>query len=330
MSKTLPAIPMSVDDERLDNPGLSDRQQTNAKRFRRDRTLLMIGIPGLVLILVFQYVPLLGNVIAFLDYQPYGTILSSPWVGLQNFQILVSGDPAFLDALRNTLVISLIQIVFTFPVPILLALLLNSLLSQRLRDLVQTILLLPHFLSWVVIVAMFQVVLGPTGFINEVLSKQGLDPIHVIGSPAAFPWLLALQVTWKDAGFGTVLFLAAISRVDVELYEAVSVDGGGRLRQLWHVTVPAMRSIIVLLLILRLGDVLSVGFEQIFLQQDAVGLGASEVLDTYVYHHGILGGTWGPATAVGMVKSIVALALILAANGAAHRVGERGIYTKHH
>ncbi|MEO3744069.1 ABC transporter permease subunit [Plantactinospora sp. B5E13] len=304
------------------------RRLSHWQRLRRDRFLLLLSVPGVALVLLFQYVPLLGNVIAFKDYQPYLTIWESPWVGFQNFYVIFNGDPAFLNALKNTLIISFLQIVVVFPVPIALALLLNSLLSERIKRMVQSILYLPHFMSWVIIVALFQHMLGNAGIYNNWARQHGFPLLDIIGDPDLFFTLITSQVIWKDAGWGTIIFLAAISRVDLELYEAVAVDGGGRLRQLWHVTLPAIRSVIVLLLILKLGDVLSVGFEQIILQQGPVGLERSEVLDTYVYNYGIVGGNWGVSAAVGLVKGLIGAILVLGANKVAHLFGERGIYAK--
>ena len=278
--------------------------------------------------MLFHYVPLLGNVIAFKDYQPYFTIAESPWVGLENFRVIVEGDSMFLGALRNTLVISLVQIVVVFPVPIALALLLNSLLSERIKRICQSILYLPHFMSWVIVVGLFQHLLGNAGLYNTWARVHDLPLLQVIGDPELFIPLITSQVIWKDAGWGTIIFLAAISRVDTQLYEAVAIDGGGRIRQLWHVTLPSIRGVIVLLLILRLGDVLTVGFEQIFLQQGQVGLEASEVLDTYVYNRGIVAGNWGTSAAVGLVKGLVGTILVLTANKIAHLFGERGVYSR--
>jgi putative aldouronate transport system permease protein len=285
---------------------------------------ILVALPGVLTLLVFHYVPLLGNVIAFKDYQPYLGIADSPWVGLDNF--LVVGDPVFLRALGNTLVITLLQVVIVFPIPIALALLLDSLVSERVKRVVQSVLYLPHFLSWVIVVAVFQQMLGDSGLLNNSLRGAGLDPIDIIGNPDVFKLLVTSQVLWKDAGWATILFLAALSRIDTTLYEASAIDGAGRARQLWHVTLPGLRGIIVLLLILRLGDSLSVGFEQIILQQAAVGADVSEVLDTYVYNNGILAGSWGVSAAVGLVKGIVGVLLVLGANKLAHRFGEQGIY----
>ncbi len=295
-------------------------------RLRRDRWLLLFALPGALALLLFSYIPLLGNVIAFEDYQPYLGIVHSQWSGFANFSVILHGDPAFLTALRNTLIITALQVAFVFPVPIALALLLNSLMSERIKRVVQSLLYLPHFMSWVIVVAVFQRILGNAGLVSEFLLHHGHGSLHIVGNAGAFKELLTLQVIWKDTGWGTVLFLAALSRIDVQLYEASAVDGASRWRQLWHITMPGIRPVIVLLLILRLGDVLTVGFEQIVLQQPAVGTDVSEVLDTYVYNNGVLGGDWGVSAAVGLVKGVIGLILVLSANKIAHLFGERGIY----
>ncbi|MFT4211854.1 MAG: ABC transporter permease subunit [Microbacterium sp.] len=307
-------------------PAVPTRRVAFRTRFRRDRMLLLLALPGIVLVLLFHYLPLLGNVIAFQDYQPYIGIWDSPFVGLNNFQLIFDGNRAFLGALGNTLVISFIQIVVVFPLPIALALMLNSLLSDTVKKVVQTVLYLPHFMSWVIVVAIFQNVLGNGGLFNTWLHSIGSEGFNIIGNPDAFLMLITSQAAWKDVGWASILFLAALSRIDPNLYEAADMDGANRWQQTWHVTLPGIRSIIVLLLILRLGDVLTVGFEQIILQQQSVGREVSEVLDTYVYNNGIINGEWGTAAAVGLVKGLVSVALVLGANKVAHIFGERGIY----
>ncbi|MCF3963174.1 ABC transporter permease [Streptomyces fuscigenes] len=295
-------------------------------RRRRDRALFWFLLPGIAVLLLFQYVPLLGNVIAFQDYQPFIGIMHSRWSGLDNFSVLFDGDQQFLHALVNTLELTLIQVVFVFPAPILLALALNSLVSERIKKWVQNVLYLPHFLSWVVVVSLFQQMLGNDGLLNLFLRAHEMGSWNIIGNPDLFKALLTSQVIWKDTGWGTILFLAALSRVDNDLYEAAAADGASRLRQTWHVTLPALRGLVVLLLILRLGDALSVGFEQILLQQNGVGLDSSQVLDTYVYNNGLVGGQWGVSAAVGLVKGVVGVVLVLGANKVAHLFGEEGVY----
>jgi len=304
------------------------QQLSLGRRLLRDRVLLLFALPGTALIIAFHYVPLLGNVIAFKDYQPFLGIGGSDWSGWANFSVIFNGDPAFLRALKNTLILTSLQSVFVFPAPILLALLLNSLFSERIKRIAQSILYLPHFMSWVIVVALFQQMLGGSGLLNNYLRSHDLATINIIGNSELFHVLLTSQIIWKDTGWATILFLAALSQIDSQLYEAASVDGASRMKQLWHVTLPGLRGIIILLFILRLGDSLTVGFEQIILQQQAVGRDVSEVLDTYVYNNGVLGGAWGVAAAVGLVKGIVGVILVLTANKVAHIFGEQGVYNR--
>ncbi|MDX2972280.1 ABC transporter permease subunit [Kribbella solani] len=298
------------------------------RQFRRDKVLVALGLPGAIALILFQYLPLLGNIIAFKDYQPYLGINDAPFVGLRNFSFLWDGNPEFLNALVNTLILTLVQAVFVFPIPLALALLLNSLAGERLKRLLQSVLYLPHFLSWVIVIAIFQQMLGNAGMLNTFLVQNDFPMIHIIGVPELFKALLTTQVIWKDAGWGTIIFLAALSQVDQEQYEASAVDGANARQRLWHITLPSLKGIFILLLILRLGDSLSVGFEQIILQQGPVGTDSSEVLDTWVYNNGIIGGDWGMSTAAGLVKSMVGVLLVIGANKLAHLFGEQGVYQK--
>jgi putative aldouronate transport system permease protein len=295
----------------------------------RDTLLvLLLGIPGALALILFHYLPLLGNVIAFQDYQPYLGLTESEWVGFSNFAFLWDGNPEFLNALWNTVILTVIQTVLVFPVPLALALLLNSLAGERLKRLLQSVFYLPHFLSWVIVVALFQQMLGNAGMLNTFLVQHDLPVLHIIGVPDLFKALLTSQAIWKDAGWGTIIFLAAISRIDQEQYEAAAVDGATAWQRLINITLPSLKGLFILLLILRLGSSLSVGFEQIILQQGPVGLQASEVLDTWVYNNGIIGGNWGISAAVGLFKGVVGVLLVVGANRLAHAFGERGVYEK--
>ncbi|MFI0281536.1 ABC transporter permease [Streptomyces fradiae] len=302
-------------------------------RLRRDRALVLMTLPALLLVLVFSYVPVLGNVVAFQDYDPYlsengfTAMLESPWIGLEHFERLLS-DPAFWRAVENTLVLFLLQLVLFFPVPIGLALLVNSVVRPRVRAVAQAVLYLPHFFSWVLVVTVFQQILGGAGIIAQTLRRYGVEGFDLMTDPGFFKILVTSEGVWKDAGWGVVVFLAALSAVSQDLYEAAAMDGAGRWRRMWHVTLPALRPVIALLLVLRVGDALTVGFEQLLLQRDAVGPDAAEVLDTYVWWNGIRNQDFGYAAAAGLVKGVVGLGLVLAANKAAHLMGEQGVYRK--
>ncbi len=314
-------------------PSQARRQMSFGARLRRDWPLILMCVPAMLLLLVFHYVPALGNIIAFQDYNPFvgdnplEAFLYSEWIGFGNFEYLFS-NPAFWDAVLNTLSITAFQLVFYFPVPILLAVLLNSILSPRIRSLVQSVVYLPHFFSWVLVVSLFQMMLGGAGLISQTLRQAGFSAPDLMTDPDGFIFLITSQAIWKDAGWGMIVFLAALAAIDPNLYEAAAADGAGRWRRLWHITLPGLRPVIILLLILRLGDALNVGFEQFVLQREAVGRDAAEVLDTYVYYQGIAVQQWGVGAAAGLFKAMVGLLLILGANKIAHRFGEQGIYSK--
>ncbi|HZU84224.1 MAG TPA: ABC transporter permease subunit, partial [Polyangiaceae bacterium] len=267
-------------------------------RLRADWPLLAMTAPAALLLLVFHYAPTLGNVIAFQDYNPFEgsnafeAFVRSEWVGLANFEELF-GDPAFWDAVRNTLAITLFQLVFFFPLPVLLAIILHGVASPRLRSFIQSVVYLPHFFSWVLVVTFFVQMLGGAGLLAQELHLHGLGAWDVMTEPRTFIVLVTCEAVWKDLGWGTIVFLAALSAIDPTLYEAAAADGAGPWRRLWHVTLPGLRPVVVLLLILRLGDALSVGFEQYILQRDAVGRQVAEVLDTFVYYQAIVPQQWG-------------------------------------
>nr|MDT0661958.1 ABC transporter permease subunit [Micromonospora sp. DSM 115978] len=296
-------------------------------RIRRDRVLLLLMVPGVGYFLVFHYGALFGNTLAFVDYVPFLGLTGSRWVGLDNFQQMF-GDPQFWNAVRNTVVIALLQLVFFFPAPLALALLLHSLVGTTVKRFVQSVVYLPHFLSWVIVLALFQHMLGGAGVVNGWLGELGLGAIHVIGNPEAYKPLVVVQLIWKECGWATIIFLAALSQVDDQQYEASALDGAGWWRRLWHVTLPGIRPVLVLLFVLRLGEFLDVGFEQFFLQRQAVGPEAGEVLDTFVYFTGFANGEFGYAAAAGLFKGVIGVALVYTANKVAHRLGEQGVYQR--
>jgi len=301
------------------HPGLS-----LLARVRRDWIMLALAAPGIAYFLVFYYLPLLGYIIAFQDYQPF-LGFDSPYVGMKNFTDMLR-DNRFWSAVNNTLLITMMQLVLYFPAPLGLALMLNGIMSIRVRRIVQNIVYLPHFLSWVIVVALFQEILGGTGVVNHLLRDGGFGTMNVLSDPPLFKWMMVFQLIWKETGWGTIIYLAALLSIDSTLYEAAAVDGANRWQRLWNVTLPGIVAVTVLLLILRLGSILTVGFEQILLQRAFVGPDSGEVLDTYVYFNGIVGGQWGITAAAGLVKGIVGLVLVLSANKIAHRLGQDGVY----
>lgn len=296
-------------------------------RLRRDRSLLLMTLPAVALLAVFAYVPMLGLVTAFQSYDIYSGFWYSPLVGLDNFERLLQ-DPIFWHALSNTLVISAVQLILYFPVPIALALVFNELANARVRSFAQSVVYLPHFFSWVLVVTVFQEMLGGAGALNTMLRRHGWATWDIMTDPDAFKYLVTAQAVWKEAGWGIIVFLAALAAIDQSLYEAAAADGAGRWRRLWHITLPGMRGVIVLMLVLRLGNALTVGFEQMLIQRQAVGRDASEVLDTFAYYYGVVNNNFSYGAAAGLFKGVLSLILVLAANKLAHAFGEDGLYRK--
>lgn len=306
-------------------PPVAPRRRSLLQRMRREWQMYVFIVPGVLFFAVFAYLPLAGNVVAFQDYSAFRGVFDSQWVGLQNFANLLTDDEV-LRALVNTLVISLLQIAFAFPAPIILALFLNSLLSERIKRTIQTVVYLPHFISWVIVIAIWQKILGGAGPIAEMFELIGLHGVNIMTNPETFKILVVSQVIWKDIGWGTIIFFAAISSIPTELYESAATDGAGSWRRMWHITLPGLVPVISLLLILTVGNVLTVGFEQLLLQQPAVGANAAQVLDTFVYYRGVAGGDWGLSAAAGLLKGVIATVLVIGANRIAKRLGTGGIF----
>ncbi|MFJ6677326.1 ABC transporter permease [Actinosynnema sp. NPDC091369] len=296
-------------------------------RLRRDRSLLVMTVPAVVLLLVFNYVPLFGLLTAFQDYNPLVGVWQSEWVGFAQFEALF-GDALFWGALTNTLYLSFVQLVLFFPIPIALALLLNSVLSERLRNLFQSIVYLPHFFSWVLAITIFQQMLGGAGLLNQFLRSHDIGTWDIMTDPDSFVLLVTSQAIWKEAGWSIIVFLAALAAINTDLYESSAVDGAGRWRRLWHITLPGMSGVIMLMLVLRLGNALTVGFEQFLIQRQAVGHEAADVLDTFAFYYGIATNNYSYGAAAGLFKSVISLLLIWGANKLAHAFGEDGLYRK--
>ena len=301
------------------------RTSTLRQRIWRERWMYTFIVPGALFFLVFAYVPMAGNVVAFQDFSPFRGFAGSPWVGLANFTAIFN-DPEVLTALRNTLIIALLQLVFAFPAPIALALLLDSLMSHRIKRMVQTVVYLPHFLSWVIIISVWQQVFGGGGLVAGLLADMGIGGFDAMTNADTFKILVVAQAIWKDVGWGTIIFFAAIAAIPPERHEAAAIDGAGPWQRMRHVTLPGIVPVIALLLILNLGNILTVGFEQLLLQQPMVGADAAQVLDTFVYFRGVLGGEWGIATAAGLLKGAIGTILVLGANKFAKKLGGEGIF----
>jgi putative aldouronate transport system permease protein len=294
-------------------------------RLLREKYLLLLLLPGLIYFVLFKYVPMWGVLIAFKNYQPYTGFFASEWVGLDNFRQFFQ-DPIFFRLVRNTLLLGLYDIVFFFPAPILLALLLNEVRISLYKRLIQTLVYVPHFLSMVIVASITYLMLTTEGgIINQLLEPLIGRKVDFLTSESWFRPMLITQNLWKEMGWGTIIFLAALAGVDQEQYEAAIVDGASRFRQLWHITLPSIRGTIVVLLILRLGNFLDRGFEQVLLMSNALNRSVAEVFDTYVYTVGITQGAFSYSTAVGLFKAIVGIILVLSANHLAKKAGQPGI-----
>ncbi|TBL78498.1 ABC transporter permease [Paenibacillus thalictri] len=291
----------------------------------RDRALYLIAAPMLLYFLLFKYVPMWGVFIAFKNYTPYTGFWNSEWVGFAHFARFFSNE-AFWQLLRNTLAINLLSLLLFFPLPILLSIMLNEVRKEWLKRIVQSVVYLPHFLSWVVISGITFLMLSTSdGIINKLIAGLGFAKFDFLTNQNVFWLLLTFQSIWKEAGWGTVIFLAAIASVDPQLYEAARMDGAGRLRQIWHVTLPAIRTVIIILLILRIGHMMDVGFEQVYLMTNGAVSEVADVFDTYVYRSGIQQAQFSYSTAVGLFKSIVGVILVVLTNRLAKKFGE-GVY----
>jgi putative aldouronate transport system permease protein len=295
-------------------------------RIVKHRTIYLLVLPGLLFFLIFKIAPMWGLLLAFKDYNPFLGFTGSEWVGIKHFADLFASS-SFYIMLRNTLAINIIALVFQFPLPILLALMLNEIRHESFKRFNQSIVYLPHFLSWVVVASMtFFLLSTDVGIVNKLIAANGGETISFLSDPNYFWGLLTAQVMWKEAGWGTIIFLAAMAGVDPQRYEAAVVDGAGRFRQIWHITLPAIRPTIIILLILRLGSMFDTGFEQILLMMNPLVRNVGEVFDTYSYTYGILQGKISIGVTVGLFKGLVGLVLIVLANRIVKRLGHEGIY----
>lgn len=289
------------------------------------RALLVIALPAILHLLLFKYIPLLGNVIVFQDYNIFQGIRGSDWVGLKHFVNMFT-YPEFYHILRNTLLLSLYSIVFGFPAPLILALLLNEIRSSRFKRPIQTVLYLPHFLSWVIVGGLFLQLLHYDGIVNQIANGLGFASIDYFTEPVYFRGLLVSIGIWKEIGWGMIIYLAALAGINPNLYEAAMVDGAGRFRQMWSITLPALMPAIVVLLLLRVGQVLDANVEQLLAFLNPLVRDVGEVVDTYVYRAGLLGAQFSYTTAIGVFKSVIGLMLIVGLNYISRKSTGESIY----
>ncbi|TDG00944.1 ABC transporter permease [Paenibacillus piri] len=289
---------------------------------RKNAFLLLLFSPIAIYFIVFKYVPMLGLVIAFKDYNFMDGISGSPWVGLDNFRALFA-NPQMVIIIKNTFVLSILNIVIGFPFPILLAILLNEVRSLWFKKSIQTIVYLPHFLSWVIIGGMVVTIFSQdSGIVNDFIKKFGGEPYPFLYKEGSWIALFVGSNIWKEMGFSAIIYLAALSSIDPQLYEAASLDGAGKLRKMWHVTLPAIVPTMVIMLILGLGKAMEVGFDQAFVLQNPVVSGVAEVISTFIYRMGLQGMQFSMTTALGLFDSAIGLVLVLSANYISRKFGQ--------
>jgi len=291
---------------------------------RRDYLLYLLALPGICYFLLFKYVPMYGITIAFRDYNIFKGLAASPFVGFKIFEKLFN-LPAFNRALVNTIINSFGKIIFGLPAPIILSLMINEVVNTKYKKFVQTSVLLPSFISWVVIAGIMYVLFSPnSGVIKGVASFFGYTGriTDIMGNKSSFRYVIVISDIWKNMGMGTIVYLAAISGIDQQLYEAAIIDGAGKWRQMWHVTLASLRPTIVILLIMRVGGILNAGFDQIFTLYNPLVYEVSEIIDTYVYKIGILQHNFSIATAAGLFKSVIGLVMVLLTNAISKKIDE--------
>ena len=291
------------------------------------RWLYFMLIPGALYFILFRYIPMGGLIIAFKEYSPFKGMWGSPWVGFGQFVKFFTAND-FSRLLTNTLGISLLQLVLYFPAPIILSLFLNEVRHSGYKRVVQTLVYIPHFVSWVIVASLTYQLFNVSDGVFNVIYKaiSGGQTFDILSKPSAFWGLIVGQDIWRETGYGTIVFLAALAGVDQELYEAARVDGAGRWRLMWHITLPAIRGTIIMMLILRVGGIMNTGYEQIFLMRNDLNLAKAEVFDTYIFTKGIKSGQYSFTAAAGMFKSVVGMILVLLSDRIAKLFGESGLY----
>nr|WP_242969541.1 ABC transporter permease subunit [Anaeromassilibacillus sp. An200] len=288
--------------------------------------MYLMLVPAIAFYVIFCYVPMYGATMAFKDFNPMMGIWDSPWVGFEHFEQLFALDK-FYSVLWNTISISVIRLIFGFPFPIIVALMLNEVRSKKLKQGIQTAIYIPNFISWVVLGGiMVNLLSTDSGIVNGIIKAFGFEPIGFLADDRYFVGTMVVSMIWKTFGYNTIIYLAALTAVDPQLYEAATVDGAGRWKQLFHITLPCIMSTIVVMFIMRIGSLMQAGFEQIFVLYNPGVYGVADIIDTYVYRIGLQEGKFELAAAVGLFKSVINFVLIIIANKIARMAGEEGVY----
>ncbi|MFK7692751.1 ABC transporter permease [Paenibacillus sp. HJGM_3] len=293
---------------------------------RNDYDLYLLLVPGLLVMLIFRYLPMAGAIIAFKDYNLFDGIWGSPWVGLKHFQELLE-QPKFWEVLRNTLLINMYKLVFQFPLPIILALMINEVRNLAFKRITQSVTYLPHFLSWVIISAIFINLLSPqTGVLKGAFAFFGMQDIMMIADERFFRSILVLSTAWKETGWSSIIYLSAILAIDPGQYEAARIDGAGKLRQIWHITLPGIRNVIIFIILLRIGSALGNDLEQVLMFYSPFVYSVGDVIGTYVYRIGLTEMKYSFTTAIGLFQSVIGMTLIASANYLSKKFGERSLW----
>lgn len=299
--------------------------QRKKKNWQKDWQLHLMILPGLLFILLFKYMPLGGITIAFKEFLPGKGIWGSPWVGLENFEYMLA-LPDTKRVMWNTLFIAAAKILINFPVPIIISILLNEVKNHRFKRSVQTIIYLPYFISWVILAGIIQDLFAKEGLINQFLGIFGAEPVFFLGNKYAFLGVLIGTDVWKNFGYNTVVYLAAITGIDETLYEAAKIDGANRFQQIWNVTLPGIAPIVILMMILNLGNVLNAGFEQIFNLYNPLVYETADIIDTFVYRISLVEANYSLGTAVGLLKSVVSFILIVTSYKIANKYSDYTVF----
>ncbi len=295
-------------------------------RIKRDRVYLLLLLPAIIYYIMFRYTPMFGVVLSFMDYNLFKGIWGSEWVGFKHFEAFLT-NPNAMTVVRNNLVLGLYKLIFTFPAPIILAILFHEMRWKKYKRFVQTVSYMPYFLSTVVVSSTLIMLLSPsTGWINNAITSFGYDPVLFLQKADWFRSIFIASDIWVGAGFGTIIYLAALAAIDPQLYEAAKIDGAGRWKQTLHVTIPGIVPAIVIMFILAIGGVLEVGFDKAFLLGNAANQDTSDIVSTYVYRIGILSGSYSYAVAVDVSMAVVSLLLILITNRISRKVGETSLW----
>lgn len=295
------------------------------KQLRLNWDMYLLSVPGLILLIVFSYIPMYGLIVAFKDFNILKGILQSPWSGLEHFEYLFS-NKEFLRVIWNTVWISILKLLIGFPVPIIIALMLNEMRNLRVKSVIQTFSYLPHFLSWVVVAGIFIDVLSVnSGIVNEIIKALGGEAQFFMGDPKYFRSVLVASMIWKESGWESIIYLAAMAGIDQELYQAAEIDGAGRFKKMWHITIRSISSTIVILLVLKIGNLLSAGMDQVLVMYNPAVYDVADIIDTYIYRVAFDRLEFGITTAAGLFKSLVGGLLLVLANSFARLIGEDGI-----